>query len=105
MPYWGTRWRRGIITKNYHWRTSMYERYFNALCGKGFGTTAELARLRDTAPDGCEEKDSDIQDTMNIPWIKIFIVIGVCVVIFYVLENYILPLIVVIALVALFLRR
>jgi hypothetical protein len=44
VPYWGTRWRRGLITKNWHWRVAMLNRFGNLFRGRGFRTEAEYYR-------------------------------------------------------------
>ncbi len=44
MRHWGTRWRRGIISKNWHWRAAMLARWGNWLFGRGFKTDAECVR-------------------------------------------------------------
>lgn len=44
MRYWGTRWRRGILTKNWHWQAAMLARWGNWLLGRGFRTDAEYWR-------------------------------------------------------------
>lgn len=44
MRYWGTRWRRAIVTKNYHWRAAMQARWANWLLGRGFNINAEYSR-------------------------------------------------------------
>jgi len=45
--YWSTRWRRGLVTRNYHWRAAMFNRWGNWLLGRGFKTDAELEGERD----------------------------------------------------------
>lgn len=44
MRRWGNRWRRGIVTKNWHWRAAMQARCGNWLLGRGFRTASEYAR-------------------------------------------------------------
>lgn len=45
MPgFWATRMRRGLWTKNYHWRAAVFARVANFLLGRGHRTNAEIAR-------------------------------------------------------------
>jgi hypothetical protein len=80
MPYWGTRWRRGIVTKNYHWEASMYGRYANLVSGNGFGTDAELARQqrRKTTLVRPEERleEPPLDHLLGFVWPAILILIG-----------------------------
>ena len=48
MPtYWGSRMRRGLWTKNYHWQAANWARLANFLLGNGFRTAAELRENAD----------------------------------------------------------
>jgi len=49
MPYWSSRWRRGIVTKNWHWHAAMLARFGNWFIGRGFKTDAEYWRDQDRA--------------------------------------------------------
>jgi len=49
MPYWSSRWRRGIVTKNWHWHAAMLARFGNWFIGRGFKTDAEYWRDQDKA--------------------------------------------------------
>lgn len=42
--YWGTRMRRGVWTKNWHWYAANAARFGNFLAGNGFRTGAEIAQ-------------------------------------------------------------
>ena len=38
---WGTRWRTGIVTMNWHWHSAMLARFGNWLSGRGFKTDTQ----------------------------------------------------------------
>jgi hypothetical protein len=40
--YWSTRIRRGLWTKNYHWRAANWARLANFFMGRGLRTPAEI---------------------------------------------------------------
>jgi hypothetical protein len=50
MPvYWGTRMRRGVWPKNWHWYAAMAARLFNLFIGNGLRTGAEIAQDKEKA--------------------------------------------------------
>jgi hypothetical protein len=50
MPvYWGTRMRRGVWTKNWHWYAAMAARLCNSFMGNGLRTGAEIAQDKEKA--------------------------------------------------------
>jgi hypothetical protein len=50
MPvYWGTRMRRGMWTKNWHWYAAVAARLCNLFIGNGLRTGAEIAQDKEKA--------------------------------------------------------
>ena len=56
MFHWRTRWRRGIVTKNWHWRAAMFARFGNWLLGRAFRTDTQRATETEAECPAAENK-------------------------------------------------